>query len=271
MIFVKGYGQMCNNILQFAHVYAWGRENNIPVVSMRFAYKYRYFNICKTKYHSWPFYLFAKSLIKTKQIKCHLVDEPKDLTKEVQSDLKEHKLVAIDGWLFRFPDLFQKYRSEIKEQFTMDPKITTRVDNLLAADGNSSTIKLAVHIRRGDYSRWMGGKFFFDDTVYIDYIRQFMQQFPDKQVSVYICTNDKNLKVEHYRQELGIDAVYHYRGTEAEDLYLLSQCDYILGVKSTFSLMAAFYKNLPIYWIMDKNEPLRLNDFKLFDDLYMTV
>ena len=43
MIFVKGYGQMCNNILQYAHAYAFGREYGIKVVSMRFAYKYRYF------------------------------------------------------------------------------------------------------------------------------------------------------------------------------------------------------------------------------------
>ena len=26
MILVKGYGQMCNNILQYAHLYAFGRE-----------------------------------------------------------------------------------------------------------------------------------------------------------------------------------------------------------------------------------------------------
>ena len=36
MIFVKGYGQMCNNILQFAHAYAYGREHDIKVVAMRF-------------------------------------------------------------------------------------------------------------------------------------------------------------------------------------------------------------------------------------------
>lgn len=53
MIFVKGYGQMCNNILQYAHAYVWGKENNVKVVSMRFAYKYRYFEVCNYKYHRW--------------------------------------------------------------------------------------------------------------------------------------------------------------------------------------------------------------------------
>ncbi len=39
MIIVKGYGQMCNNILQYAHMYALGREHGIPVISTRFDYK----------------------------------------------------------------------------------------------------------------------------------------------------------------------------------------------------------------------------------------
>ena len=45
MIFVRDKGQMCNNILQYGHVYAWAREHGQKAFSMRFAYKYRYFHI----------------------------------------------------------------------------------------------------------------------------------------------------------------------------------------------------------------------------------
>ena len=117
MIFVKGYGQMCNNILQYAHAYVWGKENNVKVVSMRFAYKYRYFEVCNYKYHRWPVYLFAKMLIKLQLIKCFFLDEPTDVTPDVLAELKRHRMVAIDGWQFRFPELFMKYRTEIKEIF----------------------------------------------------------------------------------------------------------------------------------------------------------
>ena len=271
MIFVKGYGQMCNNILQYAHTYAWGKEQDIPVVSMRFAYKYRYFNICDKKYHSWPVYLFSKMMIKTKLMKCFFLDDPKDVTPTVIDSLRQEKMVAVDGWHFRFPDLFLKHKHEIKEMFTFRKGVTTRIDKLLSVCPADTYIKLAVHIRRGDYCRWMGGKYFFDDEVYINYIRQFMEQFPDKKIAVYICTNDKNLSVQHYRWELGIESVYHPKGTEAEDLYLLSQCDYIMGVKSTFTLMAAFYNDRPLYWIMDKEKPLEMSEFGSFEELFMTV
>ena len=60
MILVRDKGQMCNNIFQFAHSYAWARENGIRAVSMRFAYKYQYFKICHTKYHNLFFYLLGK-------------------------------------------------------------------------------------------------------------------------------------------------------------------------------------------------------------------
>ncbi len=48
MIFARDKSQMCNNLLQYAHVYAWGREHGRKVISMRFSYKYQYFHICHT-------------------------------------------------------------------------------------------------------------------------------------------------------------------------------------------------------------------------------
>ena len=33
MIFARDKAQMCNNLLQYAHVYAWGREHGRKLVS----------------------------------------------------------------------------------------------------------------------------------------------------------------------------------------------------------------------------------------------
>lgn len=48
MIFVLDKGCMANNMLQYGHVYAWGREHGRTTMSMRFAYKYPWFQICET-------------------------------------------------------------------------------------------------------------------------------------------------------------------------------------------------------------------------------
>ena len=65
--------------------------------------------------------------------------------------------------------------------------------------------------------------------------------------------------------------MYLSKGSGIEDLQLLSQCDYLMGVKSTFSLWASFYRDIPLYWIMDANKTLENNDFVHFEDVYMSV
>lgn len=270
MIFVKGYGQMCNNILQYAHAYAWGRENGIRVVAMRFAYKYRYFEICKSEYHTWLVYLFAKTLIKLKLMKCLWLQEPEYNESETVPQLKNSNLIAIDGWSFRFPELFLKYKKEINDLFTIKPEITEKVDKWIAARPVTD-LYLGLHIRRGDYANWMGGKYFFNDDVYINTIRQFISFFPGKRVTIFICTNDCKLDVNYYKRSLNLETIYLSAGNAAEDLYLLSQCDYLIGVKSTFSLMASFYRDTPLYWIMDKDKALQLQDFDSFENLFMSV
>ena len=271
MIFVKGYGQMCNNILQYTHAYVWGKANDIRVVSMRFSYRYRYFDVCDNPSHWWGTYLYAKLLIKLRLIKCFFLDDPADVTPEIINELKKRKLVAVDGWHFRFPDLFLANKNEIKRMFSIKPKYLKRIEPYMNTRMQKADVCLAVHIRRGDYKTWMGGRFFFSDDVYIDHIRQFMELFPKKKFAVFICTNDRKLNLKKYKEALNIQDIYLPNGNEIEDLYVLSQCDYILGVKSTFSLMASFYNDRPLYWIMDKNEPIKLENFTSFESQFMNV
>lgn len=265
MIFVKGYGQMCNNILQYAHLYAFGREYGIWVVSMRFAYKYRYFKLCQRWYHHLPMYLLGKLLIKTHLIECVTTDN----TSEVVDRLKTAPVIASQAWGgCRFPDLFMKYRDEIKDLFTIRPSICQKVQVWMNRHPKAD-ICLGLHIRRGDYATWEGGKYFFSDDVYIERIREFKALFPESNINVYICTNDRNLDIDKFKA-VHTDT-FLSRGSGIEDLRLLSQCDYIVGARSTFSMVAAFYNDLPIYWIMDKDQPLKLDSFKRFKDLYMTI
>lgn len=271
MIFVKGYGQMCNNILQYAHAYVWGKENHIPIVSMRFAYKYQYFAVCDYKYHHWFVYVFAKMLITLRLIRYFFLDNPADVTPQVINELKKRNMVAVDGWHFRFPELFLKHAEDIKKQFAFKAPVVEQMNRFIVSKTKDVDLRLGVHIRRGDYKKWMGGKYFFDDQVYINHILQFLNVHQDKRVAVFICTNDRALNIDHYRKALATESVYLSKGNEAEDLFLLSQCNYIIGVKSTFSLIASFYNNSPLYWIADKNQPLLMDSFSSFDELFMSV
>lgn len=271
MIFVKGYGQMCNNWLQYAHIYAWGREYGVRTVSMRFAYKYRYFHICETPWHNPATYIAAKLLIKTRLIRCLWLQHPRQRTDpEVHRLLSRSPLIAADGWSFRHPQLFMKYRAEIASLFAFRPaKVAAKAAWLRSLPG--ADVRLGLHIRRGDYARWQGGAYFFADDEYAERVRQFAALFPGKRVQVLVATNDPRADLGLLRSRSGVADMHLTRGNPGEDLYLLSECDYIMGPKSTFSLVAAFYHDHPLHWMDGKDGELTEGSFCRFADVFMDI
>jgi len=188
MIFVKGYGQMCNNILQYAHLYAFGKEHKVTVVSLRFSYKYRFFEICKKWYHNPLTYILGKLLITFRVITC--IKDGSNIIQDQQ--LCKPWIIASAAWHLRYPDLFLKYRDDIARIFEIKPTIQAKV-NCWMNTHPQADINLGLHIRRGDYIRWQGGKYFFSDEVYHRIIKDFIALHPNETINIYICTASDNL------------------------------------------------------------------------------
>lgn len=263
MIFVTDKGRLCNNILQYGHLYAWGREHGRKTMSMRFAHKYPEFAISHTKYHNWLVYVTAKYAARWGIIPTvKFYDEGVDYRAEEQVMLSK-PLVMAKGWFPRYYDLFEKYRGEIVQLFGFSPKVRSRAERRLSVK-HPEAVTLGVHVRRGDYARWCGGHYYYTDEQFIAAIQQFRQLMPDKKVEAFICGNDPKLDHLHYRRTLGADTVHFPCGKPAEDLCLLSQCDYIIGPPSTFTLVASMYRDTPLHWIVDANAPLTLDSFRTF-------
>ncbi len=269
MMFARDKSQMCNNLLQYAHVYAWGREHGRKVISMRFSYKYQYFHICHTSLTGFGWYLLAKymsaiCLLPTASFK------RKDCDREaLERKMLRHKHIVVSGWFVRYYDLFLKYRKEICELFTLDAQYTEPVEKKMKEaelNAKSEILRLGVHIRRGDYAQWRDGQFFFTDDDYALHINQFACWHPNKELHVYLSTNDAGVTAEHYQQLCPSVHVHHLQGSAPEDLYMLSACNYLIGPPSTFSLVAAMYRDIPLYR-MDSNDVCQMTTegFKLFD------
>ena len=269
MIFARDKSQMCNNLLQYAHVYAWGREHGRKVISMRFSYKYQYFHICHTNLTGFGWYLFAKymaalRLLPTASFKY------RDCDKEaLERKMLHHRNIVVSGWFVRYYDLFLKYRNEICELFTLDEQYTAPVKAKMQnaeqkAKGN--VIRLGVHIRRGDYAQWRDGQFFFSDEVYAAHINKFAEMHPDKELHVYLSTNDPSVKEEHFQELCPKVSIHHLQGNAPEDLFMLSECDYLIGPPSTFSMVAAMYRDIPLYRMDSADmQNMTAEGFLLFD------
>jgi hypothetical protein len=269
MIFVHDKGRMANNMLQYGHVYAWGREHGCQTVSIRFAYKYPWFHICHTPHHNFLTYVFAKYAAKWGLIPTVSFDEEDaDYSREEQLMLSR-RMILVEGWYARWYDLFLKYKPEILQLFAFDEAVEQKAKERL---GDMWGVRLGVHIRRGDYATFQGGRFFYSDEQYVRIIRDYYDHcYPKERLNVYICSNDPNLDKDYYREQLSNFFVYFPEGNPAEDLCLLSKCDNLMGPPSTFTLVASMYQNQPLYWIEDPDKAVMPSDFKYFDDLFRHI
>jgi len=268
MLFARDKSQMCNNLLQYAHVYAWGREHGRKTISMRFSYKYKFFKISHSNLVSFPLYLFAKYMAALKLLPTASFKHSDCDAAALERKMLRHRNIVVSGWFVRYYDLFLKYRAEICDLFTIDSEFTEPVKAKMSAAeaGCKNVVRLGVHIRRGDYAVWKNGIYCYSDEQYAEFIRHFAMMFPDKDVHVYLSTNDMSISAERYSQLSGVKHVHLLGGSPANDLFMLSDCDYIIGPPSTFSLVAAMYRDLPLCRMdMAKAEDLSIKDFRLFD------
>ena len=267
MIYVRDKGRMCNNILQFGHVYAWAREHGRSAVSMRFCYKYNYFAICDMPRHNFPTYLFAKYAAKLGLLPVAAFHCP-DGNPEAMALLESRKNLVVEGWEVRFYDLFIKYLNEIRRLFAFKPHIYEALKPCLELPKGCS-IRLGLHIRRGDYRTWCGGKYFYADEVYVAYVRHLASLHPGERIVVYVCGNDPALDKDYYTSSLPEVEVRFPQGNPGEDLCLLSQCDYLIGPPSTFTLVASMYHDTPLCWM--ETADARQMAFGHFDELFRNI
>ncbi len=271
MIFATDKGRMCNNVLQYGHVYAWAREHGRKSISMRFSYKYQYFRICHTPGHNILNYVFAKYAAKWGLIPTVVFDDASEETKHKNEQIMlTHKTFVVKGWEVRFYDLFIKYKQEILSLFAFDEAIISKTRSFMGKKAENE-LRLGVHIRRGDYKTWQNGRYFYEDAVYHDYILQFQQLFPEKKITVYICSNDPALDKTCYQENLQGMNVLFPQGGQEDDLCLLSECDWLMGVPSTFSLVASMYHDTPLCWMEERQTDLQLSSFGKFNVLFRQI
>ena len=268
-MFARDKSQMCNNLLQYAHVYAWGREHGRKVISMRFSYKYQYFKICHTSLTGFGWYLLAKYLAALRLLPTASFKYDDCDREALERKMLRHRHIVVSGWHARWYDLFLKYRDEITDLFTLDSQYTDPVKAKMQKVEQGSTgsiVRLGVHIRRGDYRIFHDGKYLYDDEVYQRHIRRFMMLHPGKAIHVYIATNDPEVKESSYQEQCPGAHVHCLGGSSPEDLFMLSECDYLIGPPSTYSLVAAMYRDIPLYRMDETDEGMMtLESFRRFD------
>ncbi|REJ85290.1 MAG: hypothetical protein DWQ44_01150 [Bacteroidetes bacterium] len=173
--------------------------------------------------------------------------------------LETKKYLILKGWKYRSRKLLPKHRELIKNFFHLAHPFARNVKQKIDEGRNESDLLIGVHIRRGDYAFFEGGKYFYQDDVYRRCMEDAQRLFANKKIKFLICSNEAVNPVSF----TGLDFV-NGTGHFVEDLYSLAGCDYIIGPPSTYSMWASFYGNVPFRMIRASDDQINLEDFHVF-------
>lgn len=174
--------------------------------------------------------------------------------------LAKTKTVYVSGWHFRDTKSMAKHKDIIRSLFTPDEKVMDGISTQFSRIRKKDHSVVGVHIRRGDYRWWQGGKYFLEDYEYAEKMKalELHLNAEGKSVSFLICSNEP-VQLENFKQF----AIHKGPGDMISDLYSLAACDYVIGPPSTYSMWAAFYGRKQLMHIRKEKQQMELSSFVL--------
>jgi hypothetical protein len=260
VILTSPAGQISNRFFQHINFDSFCRENEIEFYNSFLSGVYKDYPNLKPKKERKLLGLLMRTLYRfrlNKLIEFHFKDETQNDT--YRSALLKSKILFCAGWYFRSEETTLKYRGLY--QYLFDPNINKSAlkEKWLKRSNNTEKI-IGVHIRRGDYKKFAGGKYYYHDSVYINMMRQ-LKLALDSESRYIIFSNDPNLDAEEYNKVFKNVSVS--ANSVVVDHFLMSQCDYIIGPPSTFSLWASYIGETFYYHIKDENDNITMDKFKI--------
>jgi hypothetical protein len=166
--------------------------------------------------------------------------------------LAEHRFLIVQGWKFRAQDAIWRHRAKLREVLRpQDHLVDVATRSALAAKGDADVL-IGVHVRRGDYAGWQGGRFFFEWGDYSLWMRQAVELFKGRRVAFLICSNEPTVRLPHVEGAM----VTAGPGGVIEDLYALASCDLLMGPPSTFTLWASYWGGVRLHMLERVGESL---------------
>lgn len=178
------------------------------------------------------------------------------LDEQFAFQVRQKHCTLLFGWRFRNYELFEKHQETIRQWNRLIPELEEATRQFLEGVRTSGTTLVGVHIRRGDYRDYQGGKYFLD----FENFRQAMQHvknvvIPDAQ---FVIFSDESIDLELF----GDLPCTPGHGNVYVDMHSMAGCDYLMTVESTFSRWASFLGQTPIYPRLHESLTPALDDFQ---------
>lgn len=190
--------------------------------------------------------------------------------KKLENTRKNIFFANVSGGVFRNTEGLNKHRKSVVEHFKPNRDVGEKISIFIDRLRNKYKIIVGVHFRQGDYSVFKNGKYSVSERRICEIIDEYINFFKIKKEDIcFIIASDGPVNEDSFRNL----PVVISKQNAIEDLFILSNCDAIIGSDSTFGHFAAYYGDIP--HIVMKNEPIDWIYYKdktsYFINKYFTV
>ena len=227
------HAQESNQLIQHVHFDAYCYLNGAIFINPKFSY------LSRTRVQGrgiiFEFYLKILTLKISRKIliKLHIAKYHRFYAPDMKDQFNISNITYVKGWYFRNKQCFNEIKPYYIEKFNNRLKKEDFFEN-------KRIFLVAIHIRRGDYRNFLGGKYFLNDNQYITALKNIIQEL-NEEYKIIVFGNDPDLDKKYYL-DLGLD-LFISEGSIYQDYYRMSNCDVVIGPSSTFSIWAQFISN----------------------------
>ena len=283
IIIASKEGFFANRVIHFAHVWAYCKTHNIKLWHLYFDEYRDHFPALDTDPlisiagKTWHSRLLAgvmkfgvRVLLKLKWYNLGFLqlvpyirfdqEAPWFLLSENKLERRARgRLLLLYGWLFREPAEFVRHKPEILRLFAVRPDYVAKAEEIMIAIRKEASFVVGVHVRRGDYKTFEGGRWFYSDEVYKSKLVSLKEELEAQghKPAFILCSNE-GIALENYHGLQIYSAKQHY----LLDFLLLANSDLVMGPPSTFSAFAAFYGDKKMTFIDHAAQQIRLDSFE---------
>ncbi|NBB22943.1 hypothetical protein GVN20_26540 [Runella sp. CRIBMP] len=266
-------GQLGNKLLFSSHILAYCLSNKETFIDLILSSDAKYFSILNgiknkaflIESKAFRFLINIILLVINKLMwsifKVQLVDKHKIgwIHTETKSINRISRALVLEGEGFRSSGDIKIHTDTIKSIFTPKNKFLKQIKTEAIKYRGEGYTLVGIHLRRGDYKDWMDGKYYFNDSVYKAVIQQVENLKIAKNIR-YILFSNEPIQTENFQEK----NIFVSTNTMIVDMYLLAECDYIIGPPSTFSGWASFYGSVPLYTLESDVFKITKEQFNVF-------
>ncbi|MFN6038807.1 MAG: alpha-1,2-fucosyltransferase, partial [Bacteroidota bacterium] len=265
-------GQLANQLIVYANFIAFCNEHGIKLKNPSFHRYSSYFEFTQNRYQSMIAYRIINYLMRFLNrfgLENRLINVVNIGFEDVMS-LDDVRSLSVfrgiinlaAGWKFRGNQTLIKHKKLVLEKLWPCENHMKAIDDFFTSNKLINRIVIGIHVRRGDYKNFEGGKYFYDFTEYKKIIKSIALLFKGYNPIFLICSND--IDFEKNLNDLNCTVVFG-PGHELRDLYCFSRCNYLIGPPSTFTMWASFVGNVPLCMVKDTKMNICIDDFNVIE------